>query len=174
MNEILFINQFFVFLNVAAGCFLVLWVLFTNPRERLNQIFSLMTILMCFWVIFAFLGFFSKEPQKSLIWYRLNYGVVALFFIASYFFSVYFPKKITENRPLTKFIIFFGAILFLISIFSNLIIGDVVEKEWGMEVIFGKGELFYYIPIIILTFLILYNLFKKTFKFLAIYANKYL
>jgi len=147
MNNILLINQIFLFLNVAVGCLLAFWVFLANRREKVNRIFFIVTILMVLWIIFAFLGFSTKEPQKALIWYRLNYGVVALFFIVSYFFSIYFPKKIAENRFLTKFVVVLCFLLFLISVFSNLIISGVKEKEWGTEIIFGEGKLFYYIPI---------------------------
>ncbi len=163
MNNVLLINESLVFLNVVVGCLLAVWVLLANRKEKLNQVFFIMTILLVLWVIFAFLGSFTKEPQKALIWYRLNWGIVALFFIAAYFFSIYFPKKITENRLLTKFVIILCSLLFLISVFSNLIIEGVAEQEWGMEIIFGKGKLLYYIPIFFLTFLILYNLFKEYF-----------
>jgi len=163
MNSVLLINQIFLFLNVAVGCLLAFWVFSANRQEKVNRIFFIVTILMVLWTIFAFLGFSTKEPQKALIWYRLNYGVVALFFIVSYFFSIYFPKKIAENRFLTKFVVVLCFLLFLISVFSNLIISGVKEKEWGTEIIFGEGKLFYYIPIFFLTFLILYNLFKKYF-----------
>ena len=163
MNSVLLINQIFLFLNVAVGCLLAFWVFSANRQEKVNRIFFIVTILMVLWTIFAFLGFSTKEPQKALIWYRLNYGVVALFFIVSYFFSIYFPKKIAENRFLTKFVVVLCFLLFLISVFSNLIISGVKEKEWGTEIIFGEGKLFYYIPIIILTLLIIYNLFKNYF-----------
>jgi len=163
MSKFLLINQAFVFLISVTSIWLAFWVLFANRKNKLNQTFFIMTIFIFLWVIFAYLGFSANELKKSLIWYRLNLGVVSLFFIATYFFSVYFPKKITESHFLNKIVLCLGSILFFLSVFTDSVIKNTMLKGWGIEIIFGKGKILYYGLVILLTFLILYILFKKYF-----------
>jgi hypothetical protein len=129
--ELFLINQTFIFLINLIGIWLAFWVLFTDRKTRINQLFFLTTIFILFWVDFSFLSDLPSQVYHSLLWNRLIFGTVSLFFIVSYFFSIYFPKKITENRFLTKLVITLCSLLFLISVFSNLVVKDVAEKNGG-------------------------------------------
>jgi signal transduction histidine kinase len=164
MNDFLIINQIFVFLIVTIGLWLGFWALFADRKNRLNQIFFIITLLIIFWNIFAYLGFSANESEKAVIWYRLNFGMVSLFFLAAYFFVIYFPKKITENNFLSKIVIFLTVISFFLSIFTDLIVKNTIIKEWGAEIVFGSLG---FIPFkgfsALLIIIILYCLFKKYF-----------
>lgn len=163
MSEIILIHRVVVFLIIALGIFLSFWVLSENRKNRLHQIFFIMTIFVLLWNLFAHLGLFAINVESAIFWYRLNVGTVSLFFIATYFFAIYFPKKISENKLLSKVVILLGGILFFLSTFTSLIVKDTILKEWGMEIIFGEGKFFFYGVTTILTFLILYIFIKKYF-----------
>ena len=164
MNEPFIINQFFVFLITIIGLWLGFWVLLANKKTRINQLFFLVTILIILWNIFAYLGFSSAEPEKAIMWYRFNSAIIFLFFLTTYFFTIYFPKKIQENKILTKIIIFLCSTFFFFSIFTGLIIKDVIIEDWGAEIVFGLlGDFVFKGLSILFIIIILYLLFKKYF-----------
>ncbi|MCX6764182.1 MAG: ATP-binding protein [Candidatus Nealsonbacteria bacterium] len=163
MTEISLIYQVLVFLITFLGGWLAFWVYFFNPKEKMNQWFFLMTIFLLLWAIFAYFGA-SSQVSISIILYRLNWGVIPLAALATYFFVVYFPKEEKRYPFLEKIIIIVTLFFCFISFFTDLIIKDVNSKEWGNEVVFGKlGDTFSIVSAILLIIL-LGQLLKKYFK----------
>lgn len=162
--EIPLINQVFIFLINLIGLWLALWVYLTNRKSKLNKTFSLMTILILFWVTFGYLSDLSSQAHLALIWIKLGFGAVFLFFIAAYFFTIFFPREEKRCLILDKAILSAGTILFLASIFTDLFIKDIEFKEWGTNPIFGKGSAVFYGVVVFLTFLIIGQLLRKYFN----------
>ena len=160
MPDIILINTIIATLIIAIALWLGFWVLLTNRKAKLNQIFFLITVGIILWIIFAYFGF-TAPIEKSTMWFRLYFGIVILTLIFCYYFSVYFPKKITENYFLTKTVVFLGIATSFLSIFTDLIVEGIVLKPWGRNIIFGQGQYFFYIISIIIAFAIFYNFFKK-------------
>lgn len=162
MNELFLINKIFLFLIIIIGLGLGFWVLLTNRKEKVNQWFFAMMIFIVLWNIFSYLAFTATEQEKATMWYRLNGASIFLVFFTTYFFSTYFPKKIYENKLLDKIIIFLCSTFFFISLFTDLIIKNVIVKEWGTEMIFGYlGNVTYLFFVLIV--IILYSFLKKYF-----------
>jgi signal transduction histidine kinase len=165
MIDLNLFHQILVFLIISIGLWLGFWILFANKKSKVNQWFFVMTIFIVLWGIFAYLGFSTIDSEKATNWYRLNNGAVSLFFLAAYFFVIYFPQKIKENRFLTKIVIFLTTIFFFLSVFTDLIIKDTIIKEWGVEIVFGSlGDFVFKVLFsLLLAIIILYTLFKKYF-----------
>jgi len=161
MIDFSIIDKIIVLLINIIGIWLAFWVLLSGRTEKAKQLFFLTTILIILWINVNFLSNLPSQYSNSLLWNKLIFGIVSLVFIALYFFSIYFPKKISENRLLDKIVIILCLFLFIISVFSNLIISGVTEKEWGTEIVFGNAQSFYYLSVIFLTGVIIYNLNKK-------------
>ncbi len=156
------INKIIIFFINAIGIWLAIWVYFSNPKQKPNKIFLCMTVFTLLWIDFRYLGA-TSQGTLSLFFYKLNFGAVALFFIAAYLFSVFFPREEKRHSFLDKFIIFLGVVFFFLSVFTNLIIKNIEIREWGNNIIMGKVGNIFYIVITLLTFLILLKLFKKYF-----------
>jgi len=165
MIEISIIKQIFVILVNLFGIWLILWVYFAGRKNKVNQLFSVLTFFILIWVTLGYISNFPDQIHYALLWKRLIFSTVSLFFISAYFFSVYFPQKkqIIYSIVIDKIVVGTGAILFFISLLTDLIIKDVQLKEWGTDVILGKGIYIFYILTFFLTFLVLFNLLKKYF-----------
>lgn len=163
MTEVFSINQALIFLIDIIGIYLAFWVYWANKKTRINQLFFILTVIILFGVTFAYLGSASKLLGRALIWYRLNLGFVALFFIPAYFFALNFPKPYKTPLFINLLVIFTISIIFLLSVFTNLFAQNAEIKEWGTSFVFGQGKNFYYGVISFLIFLILGILLRKYF-----------
>ena len=171
MKELFLDNSIFIFLLNAICFFIAFWVYFTNRKVKVNQLFFLIMISIILWTDFNYIGNIADNTQTSVVFKRLNFAAVCFFFIFTYFFSVYFPK-ISKKRSvfLDKITIFTWSLLCFFTIFTDLIIKDVKIKEWGYDHVMGKIIYIFYFLVILFTFLILFNFFKKYFT--LSYQNK--
>ncbi len=70
-------------INIVAlieifGLFIGIWVYLDNPKNRINQFFSLMTFFVLLWVIFGYLSHSQLYNLSNLILYRLNLAIQAV------------------------------------------------------------------------------------------------
>jgi signal transduction histidine kinase len=154
-----------VLINLVS--FWLMFIVFTdNKKKKLNQWFVAMTFFVALWINFAFLGYSTDNIQIALFFYRLNWCSVALFLICSfYFYFVYFLEFKNRFRVLKHFVLFVGIILAVFSIFTNFIIKEVVIQPWGVEIIFGSGNILFNIYSVFIGVIIIISLIKKYFKF---------
>jgi len=164
MVEILSINKIFIILLNIVGLWLGLWVLYSNKKSRVNQMFFLLTIFNLLWITFAFFALLPSQISHALLWRRLAFGASSLFFIPAYFFAIHFPREEKRCPILDKIVILAGVFLSIISIFTDLIVKNIQDAKWGTDIILGKGIVFLYGIIIPLTFIIIFHLLKKYFK----------
>jgi signal transduction histidine kinase len=138
------------------------WVYSSDPKGRINKLFSLLIISILLYIDFAFLANISND--SSLIFIRLELGATAIFFIVAYKFFLLFPK-ISEKTPIPEKIwniIWF--ILLIVSIFTPLIVKDVKLIEWGNgNLIFGDAALIYYAITSFSTILLVYGILYKKY-----------
>ena len=166
MIEINFIEEIIVILINLIGFWLAFWVLSANKRERLNQWFTLMTLFVILWVDFAFLANKINENFLSTIFYRLNWGAVILSLISSfYFYIIHFLNEKEKYKILEKIILIFGLGLFFLSIFTNFIIKGTIIQPWGSEIIFGPGNILFYLYSFFVALIVIGLLIKKYFQF---------
>ena len=164
MIDYFLLNKISVILISVFGSWLAIWIYLANRKVKVNQLFSLMTVFVLLWIAFGFLFFSTNQTGLALFWVRLNFGAVSIFFITAYFFSLYFPQEGKRTPILDKIVVFLGMLFFFLSVFTDLIIKDIEIKEWGNDVVMGKAGNIFYTVVIFLTFLILFNLFKKYFR----------
>ena len=165
MIDTYLVEKIIVILINLIGFWLMFLVYSANKKEKLNQWFVAMTFFVILWINFAFLGYSTNDVQSALIFYRLNWGSVALFLVCSfYFYFIYFLKFKNKYKILEYSVLFFGIFLFVLSLFTDFIIKNVIIESWGAEIIFGYGNILFntysiFIGVVIIVFLI-----KKYFK----------
>ena len=163
-NIILTLEEILVVLIVISGTLLSVWVWKYDKKDRLNQLFSIMTISAILWTVFSFLGFLSDLPFYSVVFYKINAASVVVLLISSfYFYVIHFLqyKKHKKYRIIGRLIFSFGLLLILLSLFTNTIIKNVTVKSWGTEIIFGEANLFYNLYAFLIAFLVVGLLIKK-------------
>ncbi len=138
-------------------------VLLSDYKSRSNRWFAAIAVLIILWNFFAYLGYISTDALESLLFFRLNFMAVALFFIAVYRFTSYFPV-VRKQNPIIDIPVIVTAILFAItSVVTNMVINDVRMPDPGtliMEV--GPLGNYFYIYTFLLTIYILYILIKES------------
>ena len=70
-----------LFVDLGLGTF----VYFTDKKQKLYQLFFLISIFLFAWILAVYSGNTSYNPQAALLLARIAYGVVALFFIVFLF-----------------------------------------------------------------------------------------
>jgi signal transduction histidine kinase len=162
--SIIDINQFLTFLIVVTGIWIAFWIFLTDKKNKINQLFFLFTTAMLSYLVFSFFSHSPSQIHYALLWKKLFLSGVSLFFIATYFFSAFFPKE-GKRHPILDKIVLITEILFLfLIIFSNFIIKDIEVLDWGTNIIWGAGKNIWFGVMALLTFLIVGQLFKKYFS----------
>jgi hypothetical protein len=162
MNFYLLLEEIIVVLINIFGILLGFLVFNKNKKEKLNQIFALMTVFLILWIDFAFLGNRTKNEFLATIFYRLNSGSVAVALSTAYFFYIsYFLKK--RYFILEKIILFLGFLLTFVSIFTPFEIQGVIQREWGNDITFGPLNIFFNLYSIFIALIIVSVLFKNYF-----------
>ena len=93
MIESHLIDQIILLLINLAGIWLGFWVLLASPKRKVNQLFFLITSFSLLWINFSYLSNFAQDIHQALLFTRLVFGSIPLFFISAYFFSVYFQLR---------------------------------------------------------------------------------
>ena len=148
----------------VIGLFLAFWVYFSDKESEINKSFTLFTASILLWINLGYLYNLMQDSDSALLVLRLTFGAISLFFISAYFFSIYFPKKGERNKLLEVFIPSFLGVLSLLSIFTDLIIESVEIKDWGVDFTYGSLGPFFLTTVIVLTFVVLWQFFKKYFN----------
>jgi hypothetical protein len=164
MTQIALINNIIVFFIAFFGTGIVFLVFLSDPKSKINQSFSFLTILYILWIVFGFFSNTAIQIESSLFFMKLRFAVVSLFFVASYFFPIYFPYEGKRYKKLDRIVLGTGVFFFFLSVFTNLIIKSVEVRDWGTEVIFGKGGFSFYLMVILLTLVIAFQLLRKYSK----------
>ncbi len=140
--------MFLEFLTLGLATFIGITALFlglkiysNKSKKEPNKWFATVSFLIFLWVFFAYFGAMSGEKEASLAFYRLNAAVVSLFLFAFYKLTSSFAEFETK---IFSGIVFIPSIsFFILSIFTNHIISDVIFREWGMEAVYGPLGFWY-------------------------------
>ena len=158
------INNIFLALIDIAAFWLISKVYYSNPKKKINQLFCLVTLFLLFWWNGGYFFSFSNNLEFSLILGKIILGEVSISFTLIYFFTIFFPYETKRNKSWEKFVIFLSSISLLLSTFTNLVVRDVKFTPWGINPIFGPGQIFYYGWIGFLIILILISIIRKYLK----------
>lgn len=162
---ILFFSKIILALIMFLGFILAIWVYTSNRKSRINQTFFFFTVALLFWMFFGFLITLpDQQISRVILWTKLAYVGVFLWFVGIYFFLMYFPKE--EKRSYFVDIIFLvsGLGLSLITLFTDLLIEGAITSEIGSAPILGKGLIPIYIVLVFLTLIILKIIVQKYIK----------
>lgn len=160
------IEEIVVALINLIGFWLILWVYFANKNQKLNRWFATMTLFVILWVDFSFLGSNSENSSTAVIFYRLNGGSVALFLYSFFnFYVIHFLQQEEKHKVLEKIILFCGVSLSIISVFTSFIVKEVVVQEWGLDIVFGEGELLFNLYAFVVAIIVIGLLAKNYFQF---------
>ncbi len=160
----LLLNKIFLVLIIIVTVLLALWVYLNSPKRRVGQLFALMTLSFLFWWAGGYFFSFSKNLDATLWFGRLILGVASISFALLYFFIVIFPRKVKINKILDYIVISLTVIFFFLSIFTNYIVKDVEFTKWGVDPIYGKGGVLFYIWIFFISVIIFIKLIQKYFS----------
>jgi len=157
------IGLFLFLIIVTASLLLGSWIFFASPKSKINIWFLAIAAAILLWNVFAYLGYSSDNTAQSLLFFRLNFCAVSLYFIAFYYFSIYFPATTTkQNRLVNLLVTLFGSFFAIVSLFSNSIISSVSIPEKN-QLVMKTGVLgnYFYLFTVILTIYILIALYRK-------------
>ncbi len=158
---------------VATGILLAILVCLSNKKSAISWWFAAVTLAILLWNTFGFFAYRASINYNSLIFFRLNFAAVALFFIAVYFFSIYFPIENKKRSPLLDWtVIATSSIFSILSITTDTIISGAEIVNGGNRLVMKTGMFgsIFYIYCIILTLYILFLIIRK--YFLLDKANK--
>lgn len=120
-----------------------LFVLFKNPRRKINQLFGLSILFFAFWIISSSLsditGFFGSEIA-ALFWARM--AIVGPFLLCPTFlyFTYFFPKKNQEVGLAKLLLIFSVPVLSMIFVPTKHNVENISLEPWGTN--FTPGFLY--------------------------------
>lgn len=117
------------------------FVLFDNPRSRLNQLFFAFCLAMVFWLLGTFMMFFNRYNEAVAIWWdRFVYIGVTMMPALMHHFSLVF----TNNKGQRKLLIFtyLGSIFFLLVSRTPYFVDGLYYYNWGVHT---KAQIFHHI-----------------------------
>lgn len=155
--------QYLVYIPVVLGVgALSLIVFIKNPKNPVNRIYFIFSIIVFLWIAFLFIADTSKIVGLSTFFVRSAVVLSSLLPLFFLWFSYIFPNY----RPVrTLYLILFSIIpiIFVLTAFSGMQVIDVDLKPWGAEVV-RSGPLYLIQPVYILFYfgLSTYLLYKKS------------
>ena len=162
--DLLAISKITLALINAGAVLLVMWVWLADSKAKLNRWFSLMTAFIILWVDFAYLGTTAKNPALAVAFYRINYGMVALFLVSAFYFNVVYFLR--EKRPiLRRFVLIIGLIFAALSFLSPFIVQSTMREPWGNETVLGWGNTLFNLYALSVALIVVGLLFKRYLTF---------
>lgn len=147
MQDLFFLSNKLFALIISVVClWLGFWVYFNNTRLKVNYLFLWESIFLFLWIITCYLGnsvFITSDP----FWGRVAYGIVALFFIPFYYFSITLLNEEKKYPAINSLLIFTSISLFIISVASNLMVVKMDITNYGAIPVLGGGKYIYFIQI---------------------------
>ena len=161
-----------ILINLIA-IVLISWVYLSNKKEKTNQWFGIMCVFLTLWIDFAYLGRIAETVASATLWYRLNFGAVILSLLSAYYFYVlYFAKQKGKHVFWERFITASCALLFLLAVFTDLIIGIPTIEEWGADIKYGNLGVIYNFYTFFVALVIVYYLLRDYFSFPELEKSK--
>jgi len=163
MIEFQFINTISLSVISVVGICLAGWIYLSNRRSKINQLFFFITFFILSWINLVYFASVSTSRPVAILLSKLAFIPVYLFLVTTYFFTVFFPRKIKRFLVLDLIVMAGIIFLFFITLFTNLHVKNVVFKQWGVSPILGEGKIFVYSVIFLIAILFSGILFKKYF-----------
>lgn len=154
----------FLFKTIVVGCLaavgflLSFLVLLSNKKSKANQWLFLMINLSIASILF---DYFSNMFQGviPIIFIRLAYGLNILATACLYSFTRFFPYKNEAKKIINISFISASALIFFLTVFTDLIVKNVEQVSWGNQVNTGILIFSHYLFMIVA---IVYSLIRVT------------
>jgi signal transduction histidine kinase len=150
-----------IVIDVFAA-WLIYRVFTSNVKDKLNKLFTFMSVAFLFWVNAGYVFSFSGNLDFSLILGRFILAEVIWSFILLYFLLINFSSSGSSNSLLNKLVIIMGLVYSAVAIFTDFIVAGVEFSRWGIDPLYGPfGKFAYYGFIAFLMILAFYKIVKK-------------
>ncbi len=148
------------------GVYLAFWVYFANRKKALNRGFLLFILPNLLWINFYNLAFLVHDPKISLLFTRLTFTSVFIFFVGFYyFFIIWLLEEKGKYVLLGKIIIIYEIIFGFLCATTNLVIESSQMGKWGVIPTFSfLGSIIFHFPVIILVVLVIERLITRYMK----------
>lgn len=147
---------------------LIIWIFCCGSKEKSTTIFYLVILGLLFWVDFEFLcelvstaSIITDKFYYFILFKKSAYGSLSLFFIAAYFFAIYFPKESKRYYLMDVFYTILWVILFYFAVFTSYVTKTAEILEGKIERVGGDLLLPFYAVALLSTLWILGTLFGK-------------
>ena len=142
---------------------------FSNSRGKVNRLFASMALWAAIWAASNFLESEVRNPTIASFLLRLDFASAALL---AYFFLLFcanFPNPSSRWKN-KEYIVFIPAAFLAVISFSPLIVKDIVTYRGGLQLQFGRGNLFWIYALCLFGYMVLgcTNLVIKWRKFSGI------
>jgi signal transduction histidine kinase len=149
------IDQAMVLISNIGGAAIIFFISFSRKAKKERLAFGAMTLFALLWISFTYLTNYSSDPGAALLFARIVFGSVSLFFLSAYFFANNFYPKKEKIKIIDILVTIIGLGFFLLAIFSNLIIEGIKFTAWGTDLIIGLLGTPFYIMVFSFTFIII-------------------
>ena len=158
-------------LSFIANIFLGFYVIYNNPKNKLNKLYAFFTFSLALWSIGSFFTFISATPELALIWDKVaTIGSSTNSAFLLHFFFVFTEKKVIKKKINIVFlylpVFFFG----FINLFTDFIAIFAKPAYWGYEMV--PGKLFYPLAFYVATYAIIGLFLCYKFIIKTISVNK--
>jgi len=149
------------FANLTLACY----VLYKNPTDKLNKLYSLFAFSLATWAIGDFLTFTSKTSETGLYWNNLSLiGACLTVTFLLHFFLIFTKNKVLSKKLFIILLYFPCLLIIFLRLTTNLISESAEVAWWGYAIV--RGSL--YIPYtlfltgyIIIGFLVCYKSYSN-------------
>ena len=155
------------FYTACIDLFFGAFVYFYNWRARANRSFALLIFCTAVWTLCIYMFANSRDYNSALIWSRLAAASILLVPALFAYFSRVFPRE-EEPKLRDKIWMFAPAAILGALSFSDLLVKDVILRNWGFELVLGNGFFLYALYVTINFIYAFYVLYKKNLTYSGI------
>lgn len=134
-----YLDYFIVPLIALVGLVIAVAVVLQGAKKASNLVFGALVVTILGWVIFAFLSDYFRQPDTSLLYNRLVFVSLAFLGPVLLHFSFIFPHRHNHSFLTLALAYSLGLLLAGVALLSPLVVQGVIFKEFGSELITGKG-----------------------------------
>lgn len=149
-----------------ANLFLCFYLIYINPKNRLNQIYGLVTFSLAVWSLANF--FMFSAPSTSQALFLNGFGTFGAVFTSIFLFqfAIFFcDMKRLKNKVFLIFLYLLGTILVFAEFGTNLFTQEMKVSYWGYVEV--PGVLYSVLSVFVILFVVFsivicYHFYKKT------------
>lgn len=158
--------------TILISFLLGIYIIYKNPRNKINLVFGTFTLCISSWVLVNFLADISSTSNQALFWARLTLAPASLMPLLLLYFSTIFPKQLESKSKLFWLAASLPTLVILALTLTKLNIESVTITPSGQDTVVGSlyyAFLLYFLIYILIT---LFNLSRSYLKFSGLYKQQ--